>query len=367
MPVKIKALEAFLVEVEYREPFTISLGTSVKARNVVVKLASDDGSIGLGEASPSPKIVGDDVDLVVETLRRAWRKLKGVEIEGPETFAEVLGRVSGSPSAKAALEMAFLDLWCKGLGVPLYRILGGYRRTVETDITIGIMSPEEQAKRAVAYVEMGFKSIKLKLGLEPEVDVERVRAVRDAVGESVRIRVDANQGWSVDEAKWVIGRISNYDVELVEQPVKWDDIRGLAEVRRESPIPIAADESVKSLADAIAVIKAEAADVINIKLMKCGGPWQALKLAAVSEAAGVKNMVGCMGETGLAITAGVHVALALRNVKYVDLDSDLLLAERLVVEGGAYCDRGIRGVPERPGLGILKINEGLLKPLLKLG
>jgi len=191
--------------------------------------------------------------------------------------------------------------------------------------------------------------------------------VRDAVGEGVKIRVDANQGWSVEDAVRVIDRIATYDIELVEQPVKWNDIEGLAKVRRESPVPIAADESAKTPSDVARLAEADAVDIVNIKLMKSRGVWGALKVAAACEAHGIKNMIGCMGESKLGITAGVHVALALRNIVYYDLDSDILLAEDIVEEGGAGLDACIRSVPLEPGLGIKRVNLEKLKKVASYG
>lgn len=355
-------LEAWLLEVPLREPFRIALGTSTASRNVVIRLTSEDGLAGWGEASPSKRVLNETVEDVVNTLKRVSGRLD-VDYTGFEKIYEFLGSFEGAPSAKAALDMALLDLYAKSLGRPLWRLIGGYRESIETDITIGIMEPEEQAKRALKYVEQGFRALKLKLGLEPEKDVERVRAVRDAVGEGVKIRVDANQGWSVDEAKWVIDRITSYDVELVEQPVRWDDLRGMREVRRESPVPIAADESVKTPRDALRVAEMEAADIINIKLMKSRGILGALRIAAISEASGIKNMIGCMGESRLGITAGVHAAQAVRNIVIYDLDADLLQAEN-VFSGGASIEKGVREAEEAPGLGSFEVNDKYMKKII---
>ncbi len=355
-------LEAWLLEIPLKEPFRIALGTSTVSRNIVVRLVGEDGIAGWGEASSSKKVLNETIEDVIDTLTKF---VGGIDIDytSVERIYEFLGSFEGAPSAKAALDMALLDLYAKDLGKPLWRVIGGYRESVETDITIGIMEPEEQAKRAVKYVEEGFRALKLKLGLEPEKDVERVRAVRDAVGEGIKIRVDANQGWSVEEAKWVIDRITSYDVELVEQPVRWDDLEGMREVRRESPVPIVADESVKTPSDALRVAEMDAADIINIKLMKSRGILGALRTAAISEAAGIKNMIGCMGESRLGITAGVHVAQAVRNIVVYDLDADLLQAEE-VFSGGASIERGVRRVEDVPGLGNFEVNEKYMKKII---
>ena len=358
---RIKRVDVYRVELKYVEPFRIALGTSVVSHNVVVRVTSVDGAEGWGEGSPSRRILGDTIDMAVRDAGRLASKILELGDVELEHLHEIAGREEYSLSAVAALDMALCDLKGKLAGTPIYRLFGGYRESLETDITIGIMEPEEMVKRAVKYVDMGFKALKLKLGEDPDTDIERVRAVRDAVGEGITIRVDANQGWTVEQAIRVIDRISGYDVELVEQPVRYDDVEGLAKVRKESPVPIAADESAKKPSDVVRLARAEAVDIVNIKLMKAGGIWGALKVAAVSEACGIKNMVGCMGESRLGITAGVHFALATRNVVYYDLDSDLLLAEDIVLSGGASIEKGVRKVADKPGLGITSIDQAKLR------
>ena len=357
-------LEIYLFESKYHEPFTISLGTSTSTSNVIVRLLSE-GLEGWGEASPSPRILGDNIEEAVNTVEKLFKLLRDAKDLTPEIVYEKLKSVPGSPSGKAGFEMAFMDLWSKSIGSPLCKILGGYRRTIETDITIGIVDPEEQAKRALRYVEKGFRALKIKLGLNPELDIRRVKAVRDAVGEGIKIRVDANQGWSVEDAIRVINRISGYDVELIEQPVRYDDLEGLASVKKESPIPIVADESVKTPEDAIKVITKEGADVINIKLMKSAGIMGAVRIAYVTEAAGLENMIGCMGESKIGITAAAHVALGLRNIRYYDLDSDMLIVEDPVSYGG-ITGESERRISGGEGLGIEKVDMGKLKLLKRL-
>ncbi|PLJ77936.1 mandelate racemase/muconate lactonizing enzyme family protein [Infirmifilum sp. SLHALR2] len=354
-------LEAWVAELRLQEPFRISTGVSEKTRSLIVRLTAPDGLEGWGEACPSRTVLGETLEMVVEAARRLGAV--SVDYTSLEAVHEYTWSLRAPSSLAAALDMALLDLYGKAVGRPVWRLLGGYRDSIETDVTIGLMEPEEQAKRALRFVEEGFRALKLKLGLEPEKDVERVRRVRDAVGEGVRIRVDANQGWSVEEAIRVIDRIAGYDVELVEQPVRWDDWEGLRRVRRESPVPVALDESVKTPADALKAIQMEAADVINIKLMKTRGLAGAVRVAHVSEAAGVKNMIGCYGETRLGITAHVHAAQALRNILYYDTDCDLLTAEQAFT-GGASVEKGVRRAGEKPGLGDLKPVWGKLTKVL---
>ncbi len=359
----LRKMEVYLLEIPLKEPFRISAGTSTKSTNIVIRLVNANGDEGWGEASPSHRVLNETIDTVKTTLKSLFPKIKKLECTDIEKLYEVIMEAPGSPSAKAALDFAFFDLYGKEVSKPVYKLLGGYRENIETDITIGIMEPEEQAKRALKFVSQGFHSLKIKLGINPEKDIERIRAIRDAIGYDTVIRVDANQGWDVDEAIYVINKLADYEVELVEQPIRWDDIKGLKRIKKESSLPIAADETVKTSADALRVIEADAVDIINIKLMKSRGIWGALKIASISEAAGIKNMIGCMGESRIGITAGVHAALGIRNIQIYDLDSDLLLKEDVVIEGGATIEKGIRKANSSPGFGISKMNMGMLSLL----
>ncbi len=357
---RVVGVEIFSGELPYHEPFTIALGTSTASWNIVVRVLTEDGFEGWGEGSPSYSVLGETRGLVVSWAKKLAERLLTEKCSSFEHLY-LLCASSRSPSAAAAVEEAVLDAWARGAGLSVTKLLGGpLRDRFETDVTIGIMKPEEQAARAVKYVEQGFRTLKIKLGADPEEDVQRIRAVRDAVGEGVRIRVDANQGWSVENAVRVISKLANYDVEYVEQPVKWDDIGGLATVRRSSPLPIAVDESVKTAVDVFKVAKAEAADIVNIKVMKSGGLLGALRVAHASEAAGLENMIGCMGESRLGITGAVCLAGSVSNIKYFDLDSDILLASDYA-SGGSRVERGEREVPSAPGLGVEVDRKKLVK------
>lgn len=353
--------ELFSVQLPYKETFTIATGSSASSWNLVVKAVLEDGTTGWGEGSPSYSVLGETRELVVSSATRLAEALVSNGCNCLEQLYEFCSR-SPSPSAAAAIEMAVLDAWAKSAGMSLGKLLGGpCRDYIETDVTIGIMEPKEQAVRALKYVEEGFKVIKLKLGVDPEEDVERVKAVRDAVGGDVRIRVDANQGWSVETAIQVINRIANYDVEYVEQPTRWDDLQGLNRIRKESSLPIAVDESVKKHSDVFKIARAEAADIINIKVMKSGGLLGGLRVAHASEAAGLTNMIGCMGEGRLGITGAVFLASSSLNIKYYDLDSDILLASDYAFNGSTV-DKGRRSVPREPGLGV-DVDESKLDKL----
>ena len=239
-------------------------------------------------------------------------------------------------------------------------LMGGYRTEVLTDITLGIKSPKEMAEDAVEAVNRGFKALKVKVGVNPTEDVERIKLTREAVGDNIDIRLDANQGWTPEQAIEVLNKLEKFNIQFAEQPVSAGDLKGLVKVRKNSAIPIMADESAHSPEDALRLIMAEAVDLMNIKLMKSGGLLKGRKIANIAEAAGMPCMIGCMGESEIGIAAGAHLAAEVKNIQYADLDSDLLLKDKLVKKGGTEVKNSMRVFPRQYGLGITELNQELL-------
>jgi len=361
----IQKIEVYPVTLAYREPFRIAPGASTESRNVVVKIVTDYGVYGWGESSPSERVTGETAETVIRALDKMAPKLIGMCPLRIEQNVELMDSiVAGNPAAKAAIDIALHDILGKTVRKPLFMVMGGYRTEVLTDITLGIKSPKEMAKDAVKAVKKGFKALKVKVGVNPEEDVERIRLIREAVGEEIQIRIDANQGWTPKQAIEVLNKIEKFNIQFAEQPVPAEDLKGLVEVKRNSPIPIMADESVHSPEDALQLIKAEAVDLINIKLMKSGGIHKAKKIAAIAEAAGTPCMIGCMGESEIGIAAGAHLAAAIKNIQYADLDSDLLLKDKLATKGGTKVKNSMRILPKQHGLGIKELNNQILgKPV----
>jgi L-alanine-DL-glutamate epimerase-like enolase superfamily enzyme len=327
----------------------------------VVKILTDDGVVGWGESSPSQRVTGENPETVVEVLDKIAPKLIGMCPLRIEQNVELVdSSVKGNPSAKAAIDMALHDILGKTVRKPLFMLMGGYRTEVLTDITLGIKSPKEMAKDAVKAVNKGFKALKVKVGVNPAEDVERIKLIRQAVGDNIDVRLDANQGWTPKQAIEVLNKIERFNIQFAEQPVPAEDMKGLVNVRKNSPIPVMADESVHSPEDALSLIKAEAVDFINIKLMKSGGMLKGRKIADVAEAAGIPCMIGCMGESEIGIAAGAHLAAAVKNIQYADLDSDLLLKDKLVKKGGTEVKNSMRVFPSQYGLGITELNQELL-------
>ena len=354
-------IEAWISEVPLVEPLRIAPGTSYTQRSIIIRLRDGDLE-GWGEACQSRRVLGETMEDALASLKKIITAIKKASYESIETIHEFTEGLDATPSIKAALNIALLDMHSKSEKRPLWKLLGGYRQSLVTDITIGIMEPEEMAQKALKFAERGFSIFKLKLGENAEKDIDRVKKVRDALGEGPTIRVDANEGWRYEDAVRVINRIADYEVELVEQPLRHDMLHELKMLRRESPIPIALDESVRTPGEALRAVEEDATDIINIKLMKSRGITPAIRIIAISETAGVKNMVGCFSETRLGITATAYLAQAYRNVYYYDLDCDILSIDP-VFKGGSEPEGPVRRPSQGYGLGVTLPNERYLRPV----
>jgi o-succinylbenzoate synthase len=360
---KIERIEAYHVRIELEQPFVIAIGTIERYEGVVVRVLSDEGHEGWGEAAPRPTLLGETIESVMGALEQLAPLLLG---QDPRRIGALVARMDralrGNASAKAALDVALHDLLGRAWDVPIWQLLGGTRGRMLTDFTISLNKPEEMAREAKERLVQGFRVLKLKLGDDPERDVERVRAVREAIGPDVRLRIDANQGWTPPEAVRALRAIAPFEVEFVEQPVAEHDLEGLAWVRRNQPVPVMADESVHTPEDALRIVRLKAADYLNLKLLKSGGFWKTKQIAAIAETAGLGCQVGGMVETDLGRAAAVQLACGLSVVRFGDLDMGLGLQGKLVAEGGACFDpeTGEMVAPEGPGLGVEALNEELL-------
>lgn len=345
---KITKIEVKKYDLSLLEPFKISLGTLTKAKNVLVRVFSDD-HIGIGEGAPTPIITGDTQDGSLSFIKDISSLLINEEFLDMQILNEKIERSStGMTSAKAALNIALYDLIGKYLSCPIYKILGGYRKKIETDITIGIDTPENMKERALDAISKGYKTLKIKIGIDVNKDFERVETLSDL---GVKIRLDANQGYTPKIAINFIRRLKKFDIEFVEQPVPSWDLEGMKYVKENSEIPIIADESVHSPKDALKFIKNNVVDGINIKLMKCGGISKAIEIVHIAENADIPCMIGCMLESKISLTAAAHLALAFKNIRYVDLDSHLFLKDDPTSRGITMKD-GVIYLSKKPGLGV---------------
>ena len=282
---------------------------------VLLELITDGGLTGLGEAAPDVAVTGETQSTDLAALQAAREVLIGKDPYDLETILQELEElIPHAPAARAAVDMALYDLMGKAVGIPVYRLLGGAaRESVIAYPVIPLDTPQIMAATALQFTA-GAKTLKLKIGTSIEEDVARLAAIRAAIGYEIKLRVDVNQGWG--DAKTAITAIrvlQEFDLEYVEQPVRDADIDGMAAVCRAVDIPIMADESLHSPADAREIIAQQAADMFNIKLMKCGGILRALEILSLAEAAGIPCIVGSMGESSIASSAAVHLSVA-RNI-----------------------------------------------------
>ena len=359
---KIQSVELKHVSIPLKKPFKTALRTVTSAEDTIVIIRTDDGQVGFGEAPPTAVITGDTNGAIIGAIKENIEKvLIGEEIANLENIMFKLEKsVLRNSSARAAVDMAIYDLFGKLYKAPIYKLLGGYRDRVETDITISVNEPDEMRLDALQFVKDGFTALKMKVGMDMNKDIQRVKAVREAVGYDIKIRLDANQGWLPKEAVRGIRRLEDagLDIELVEQPVKAWDLEGLKFVTDNVETPIMADESMFSPYDAFKILSMRAADLINIKLMKCGGIHNALKIVSIAEACGIECMLGSMIESKVSVTAAAHLAGAKKNITRFDLDTVVLLAEDPVI-GGIRNEAPTIILPDKPGLGIEDI-EGLI-------
>lgn len=362
---KIKEIEIYPYDIKFKVPFHVALGIMEGSSAVLIRIITDTGIIGLGEASPTQVVTGETQAASLDVAKDLRILLKGQDPLAIEDAQKLFGTTFHSnPSIVAAFDMALYDILGKAAGLPVFRLLGGNKATFETDWTTGLDTPENMVKDVRMHIANGFKILKVKLGEDPDLDVARLKAIRDAVGYDYTIRIDANQGYTVAQAIYACRHMEQFKIQACEQPLIFSDIDGLAHLRKSSPIPIMADESLFTPADALKLIKADACDYFNIKLMKSGGITSALKIAWIAEAAGIQCMVGCMGESRLGLTAGAHVVAARKNIIFSDLDGALDLAEDPVLDG-ITVKNGLVTLPEKPGLGV-DVDPAYLKKLRKI-
>jgi L-alanine-DL-glutamate epimerase-like enolase superfamily enzyme len=349
----IDKIEVIELNIALKEPITISLGTIELAENIIIKIHASNGLIGIGEASPEINIVGETQSAGMEVAKVLATHIKGKDPLAIEDRIEEMDHaIQGNPTIKSAFDMALYDLLAKEAELPLYQLLGGGNtREIFTDMTVYLGSPEKMARQALEYLKEGFPTIKVKVGTTSEEDIERIRAIREAVGLEIPIRIDANQGWDTVTAIKTLKALEPYHIEYCEEPIAhWNNI-DLGRVRDHSPIPIMADESVFNHQDAFRLASMGACDYFNIKFAKSGGIHNAIKINAIAEAAGIKTQVGCMSESRYALTALSHFVAAKNNVVYFDIDASLSHSEDPVIGGIQYKGKGKWELPNVPGIG----------------
>ncbi|MCR3759666.1 dipeptide epimerase [Clostridium felsineum] len=348
------------LSVPLKKPFKTAVRSVNSVDDVIVKIVTDTGSVGFGSAASTALVTGDTTESIKGAIENYIKKsIVGMDIENLEAiFIKLDNSIVGNTSAKAAVDIALYDLYGQIYKAPLYKLLGGFRKKLKTDITISVNSPEEMARDSIEAIKLGYKTLKIKVGKDSRLDMDRMRAIRKAVGYEVNLRIDANQGWQPKEAIRTLNELyeEGLRVELVEQPVKAWDLEGLKLVTDNVSIPVMADESVFSPKDAAKVMEMRAADLINIKLMKTGGIHNALKVCSLAEVYGMECMLGCMLEGKVSVTAAVHLAAAKSVITKIDLDGPILCSRDDVLGGASYDNSNI-ALTEGYGLGIKGINN----------
>lgn len=350
----IKNIEVFEILVPLVTPFKTALRTIEAVNDIVVKVISDTDKIGYGEAAPTAVITGETKESIKSAIINYIKPaVIGLEIDDLEIIMEKINScIFKNNSAKAAVDMAIYDLYSKKLNSPLYKILGGYRNEITTDITISANPIDQMVMDSLKAVREGFNILKIKVGKEGEKDIERIAQIRKAVGANIRLRIDANQGWTSKQAVKIIRAFEEKDlnIDLVEQPVKYWDIDGMKYVTQNTYTKILADESVFSPQDAVNIIQKGAADLINIKLMKTGGIYNALKICDIAEACNVECMIGCMLESKISVSSAANLGAARKIITMVDLDGPALCKSDPISGGPIFNGSNIK-MSEKFGIG----------------
>jgi len=356
---KITDIELGMLRVPLKTPFKTALRTVDTVEDIVVLVRTDSGHTGYGEAPATAVITGDTHGSIIEAINTFIKpRLIGQDISNLNRICALIeSSMERNTSAKAAVEIAIYDLWAQLHGAPLYQMLGGGDPVITTDITISVDYIDKMVADSLSALERGFESLKIKVGKDIGLDIERVKAIHAAVEGRALLRLDANQGWTAKQAVYAMNALENAGVvlELLEQPVKANDLAGMKYVTERVNTPVMADESVFSPHQVFELIQHGAADIINIKLMKTGGISNAIKIADIAALYGVPCMIGCMLESSISVAAAVHLAAAKSDaISKVDLDGPSL-GQFNPVEGGVIFNESEITITDAPGLGIVEV------------
>ena len=356
---KITDIKFAMLTVPLKTPFKTALRTVNEIDDVIIIVETDSGHVGYGEAPATAAITGDTHGSIIEAINVVIKPaLIGKDISNLNELTHIIqSSIVKNYSAKAAIEIAIYDLFAQLYDAPLYKILGGGEPSLETDITISVDYIDKMVEDSRKAVALGFETLKIKVGKDIGLDIERTKAIYAAVKDSAILRLDANQGWTAKEAVYAIRNLEDSGVilELVEQPVRADDLEGMKYITERVHSPIMADESTFGPREVIELIKMRAADIINIKLMKTGGISNAIKIADIAATYDIECMIGCMLEFSISVAAAVHLAVSKSStISKIDLDGPSLCKYDPVVSGVNFNNAEIT-ISDAPGLGIKKI------------
>jgi o-succinylbenzoate synthase len=354
---KIKDIKTQILKAPLKTPFKTALRTVTHLEDLVVTIHTGSGLIGYGEGASTAVITGETLASMQGAIEHIKPMLIDREIEDFNSLLHIVEHsMIHNTTIKSALEMALYDLFAQSLKVPLYRVLGGSKREFETDITISLNNIDTMIDDCKNAINLGYNILKIKVGESIVKDYDRIKTIAQTFPNTI-LRIDANQAWSAKESVTLLQKLENQNIitELIEQPVKADDFRGMRYIKERTLTPLLADESVFSAKQAIELLEMDACDLINIKLAKCGGLSHALKIADIASLYGIKCMIGCMLEGAISVGCAVHIASARSNViTMLDLDGANLLATN-PIEGGTIFNESEIILSDSYGLGIKKI------------
>jgi o-succinylbenzoate synthase len=358
---KIKTIRFGMLKVPLKTPFKTAMRTVENIEDVVIMVETDTGHTGYGSAPATAVITGETHGSIIEAISTVIAPgLIGRKIEDLNSLTgNIQSSIVRNFSAKAATEIAVYDLFGQLYNAPLYKLLGGGDNCISTDITISVDYIDKMVEDTLEAIELGFETLKIKVGKDPAVDIERIKAIYAAVNDRALIMLDANQGWTPKQTVSVMRTLeeSGVRLELIEQPVRGDDLEGMKYVTERINTPVMADESSFGPREAIDVVSMRAADIINIKLMKTGGISNAIKVADIAGTFGIDCMIGCMLESSIGVAAAAHIAVAKSSViSMVDLDTPSL-GQYDPVKSGVVFNNAEINITDAPGLGISKIDD----------
>jgi L-alanine-DL-glutamate epimerase-like enolase superfamily enzyme len=351
---KIIKLRTWKADLVNTKPYTIAFKTVDEVINAFVEITLENGITGIGAGAPSEYVTKESLESTVSTLQeKNLGFLVGRDIsEINQLIFETNQKFPKNPAVVAAIDIALHDAFAKFLNIPLVKYLGQKITSMATSNTIGIKNMADTLKEADEYGQRGFKILKVKLGKDLSEDIERLVKLREKFGKKFIIRIDANQGYSSEQTIEFYKKTKHLDIELIEQPLEATNVTGMKQLPEEIRKIVAADESLLSPKDALELVKPpRAAGIFNIKLMKCGGISNALKIADIALNEGIELFWGCNDESIVSITAALHVAFACSNTKYIDLDGSLDLGKD-VVKGGFILNDGMMSCNDKAGLGV---------------
>lgn len=360
---KITAIHLYAIHLPLHIPFVVSYHTYHNMPSVIVKIETDEGLVGYGEAVPDEHVTGESLEgvyhILKNTLAPALIGQNPMEIEKIHDLMN--STIYSAPAAKAAIDIACFDLMGKKMQQPVYQLIGGrYHDEFPITHVLSIDEPEKMAEEAATMLEQGYSSFKMKVGTNVRKDVERIQAVRERVGEDIAIRVDVNQGWKNSANTLVaLNQLQACNLDWIEQPVVADDIDGMVEINAKTTVPLMIDEGLKGQREMLEIIQKRAAHKVNIKLMKCGGIYPATKLAHQAELAGIECQIGSMVESSIGSAAGFHVAFSKKIITSVELTGPLKFSKDV---GNLHYDVPFIRLTDKAGLGV-DIHEEVLQEL----